>query len=285
MQSKRRDDVEIEDVLAELLELAPHTEAVYKAQYLADRLSIIQPCLDQQTDEVSWFDDLQAYLTFQLHENKLKQVMNISDVQLSTSFNFYHTPLPHECKLIYQPLVQLQMRLRDIIIRDGYESPLLNESLFLANYMLSCFNVEVTPLMKILTCMDFLLSKLEEWEGTYASKRLNSVETEINSLKLLVIRFRKIQILSWRNLLNWKREQLIKEDFINSVRLAHTVTKQVFEGTEDVVRILDVCDLFVRDSTLGTYKPRLEFVNILKKHLQVKQSLMLKCSSKLLLRL
>jgi midasin (ATPase involved in ribosome maturation) len=151
--------------------------------------------------------------------------------------------------------------------------------------MLSCFNVEVTPLMKILTCMDFLLSKLEEWEGTYASKRLNSVETQINSLKLLVIRFRKIQILSWRNLLNWKREQLIKEDFINSVRLAHTVTKQVFEGSEDVVKILDVCDLFVRDSTLGTYKPRLEFVNILKKHLQVKQSLLVKCPSKQLLRL
>lgn len=118
--------------------------------------------------------------------------MNISDVKLANSYNFYHTPLPHECKLIYQPLVQLQMRLRDIIVRDGYESPLLNESLFLANYMLSCFNVEVTPLMKILTCMDFLMSKLEEWEGTYASKRLNSVETEINALKLLVIRFRKI---------------------------------------------------------------------------------------------
>jgi hypothetical protein len=84
------------------------------------------------------------------------------------------------------------MRLRDIIIRDKYESPLLNESLFLSNYMLACFNVEVTPLMKILTCTEFLLTKLEDWENTYASKRLNSVESEINSFKLLVIRYRKI---------------------------------------------------------------------------------------------
>jgi len=84
------------------------------------------------------------------------------------------------------------MRLRDITIRDKYESPLINEAIFLSNYMLSSFNVEVTPLMKILTCTEFLLSKLEEWENTYASKRLNSVETEINSLKLLVIRYRKI---------------------------------------------------------------------------------------------
>jgi hypothetical protein len=68
------------------------------------------------------------------------------------------------------------MRLRDITVRDGYESPLLNESIFLSNFMLTSFNAESTPLMKVLTCIEFLLQKLEEWENTYASKRLNSVE-------------------------------------------------------------------------------------------------------------
>jgi len=84
------------------------------------------------------------------------------------------------------------MRLRDVTVRDGYESPLINDALFLSNYMLSCFNVEATPIMKILTCLEFLLSKLDEWENTYASKRLNSVQTEIDALKMLVIRYRKI---------------------------------------------------------------------------------------------
>ena len=164
------------------------------------------------------------------------------------------------------------MRLRDVLVRDGYESPLLNESLFLSNYMLSSFNVEVTPLMKILTCTEFLLSKLEEWENTYASKRLNSVETEINSLKMIVIRFRKIQILSWRNLLNWKQDALIKSDSDNTIRLAHTITKQVFEGDEDELKLLDLCDLFIRDSTLGTFRPRLHFIGVLLQHMKNKQS-------------
>ena len=62
----------------------------------------------------------------------------------------------------------------------------------MANYMITCFNAEQTPLMKILMSIEFLLTKLEEWENTYASKRLNSVENEINMLKQLVIRFRKI---------------------------------------------------------------------------------------------
>ena len=162
------------------------------------------------------------------------------------------------------------MRLRDITIRDCYESPLLNEAIFLSNYMLTCFNIEITPLMKVLTSIEFLLTKLEDWENTYASKRLNSVETEINQFKLLVIRYRKIQILSWRNLLNWKQEELIKEDFPNCIRLAHTITKQVFEGSEEVIKILDLLDLYIRDSTLGTFKPRLKFLTVLKDHLSNK---------------
>jgi len=118
--------------------------------------------------------------------------MNITEVNLDSSFNFYHGMLPQECKLVFQPMTLLQMRLRDIVIRDEYESPLLNEALFLSNYILTCFNAEHTPLMKLLTSIEFLLEKLEEWENTYASKKLNSVLTEINSLKMIVIRFRKI---------------------------------------------------------------------------------------------
>jgi hypothetical protein len=46
--------------------------------------------------------------------------------------------------------------------------------------------------MKLLTGLELLLEKLAEWENTYASKRLNSVEPQIISLKQLVIRYRKI---------------------------------------------------------------------------------------------
>ena len=193
--------------------------------------------------------------------------MNISEVKLSKSYNFYHSPFPEECKLVYQPLIQLQMRLRDVTIRDEYESPLLNEAIFLSNYILTCFNIEVTPLMKVLTTVEFLLTKLEEWENTYASKRLNSLETEINQFKLLIIRYRKIQILSWRNLLNWKQENLVRDDVENCVRIAHTITKQIFDGKDDMLKVMDLLDLYIRDSTLGIYRPRLRFLEILKDHL------------------
>jgi midasin (ATPase involved in ribosome maturation) len=136
--------------------------------------------------------------------------------------------------------------------------------------MLTCFNAETTPLMKLLTSIEFLLSKLEEWENTYASKRLNSVETEINSLKMLVIRYRKIQILSWRNLLTWKRNRHINEDFGNCIRLAHTIERQVFELKDDVSKIFDLLDLYIRDSSLGLFETRLSFLLVLRNHLTVK---------------
>ena len=155
--------------------------------------------------------------------------MNITEVDLNRSYNFYHDPYPEEARLIYEPMIDLLIRLRDIVIRDEYESPLLNESMFLANYIITCFNSEQTPLMKLLTSMEFLLTKLEEWESTYASRRLNSVEAEIGTLKMLIIRYRKVQILSWRNLLAWRKDRMVREDIIECCRLAHTLEKQVFD--------------------------------------------------------
>jgi midasin (ATPase involved in ribosome maturation) len=200
----------------------------------------------------------------------------VQDVTLTRTYNFYHSPFPEEVKLVLTPLQKLLMRLRDIVVRDGYESPLLNESMFLANYMLTCFNAENTPLMKVLMSVEFLLTKLEEWENTYASKRLNSVESEINTLKQIVIRLRKIQIMSWRNLLNWKRDKFVKEDFENYVRLAHTLERQVFDsklykrlgkGEMSVeMKMFELLDLFMRDSTLGVFASRLRLVTFLNDH-------------------
>jgi len=58
--------------------------------------------------------------------------------------------------------------------------------------------------MKLLTGLELLLNKLEEWE-VYASKSLNSTTAEMTLIKQLIIRYRKIQILSWRNLLLWRK--------------------------------------------------------------------------------
>ena len=148
--------------------------------------------------------------------------MNVAEVKLCTKYNFYHDPLPGECRLVYEPLNRLLHRVKSIL--DEFDSPILNDALFLTNYILSTSFPKVTPLMKLLTGLEILLYKLEEWE-VYACRGINSCDNEMNLIKQLIIRYRKIQILSWRNLLNWKRQKLIRDDFENLVRLAHTVER------------------------------------------------------------
>jgi midasin len=133
-----------------------------------------------------------------LTKQTLPSVMNVSDVRLSSTYNFYHDPLSHEARLVFEPLSKIIKRSDTILLE--YESPILQDAIFLANYMLTNFSPKTAPLMKLLTGLELLLNKLEEWE-VYASKSLNSCYNEMTLIKQLIIRYRKIQILSWRNLL------------------------------------------------------------------------------------
>jgi hypothetical protein len=81
---------------------------------------------------------------------------------------------------------------------------------------------------------------------------------------MLVIRYRKVQILSWRNLLRWKKEKIVRNDVEeNYIRLLHTIEKQVFDNNsykqyskktidnEVETKIFELLDLFIRNSNLG----------------------------------
>jgi midasin len=148
--------------------------------------------------------------------------------------------------------------------------------------MLTTFSPKSAPLMKILTGLELVLNKLEEWE-VYASKSLNSCQNEMTLLKQLIIRYRKIQILSWRNLLQWKKTEMMHEDFReNFLRLAHTLERQVFDrqyyiinqgekGKQSVEsKIMEVLDLFMRDSSLGQFQARISFLELLLEHFKAK---------------
>ena len=116
-------------------------------------------------------------------------MLNISDLVLPASFNFYHDPLPTELRLLYDPILRLMIKIHNII--QQWESPILNDGLFLCNYLLTECRPRHTPLMKALTGLELILQKLGEWE-VYASKQFNSCEAEMLLIKQLIIRYRKV---------------------------------------------------------------------------------------------
>lgn len=303
-------EVSLQSLLAELIRITNKDDSTFRTDYLRLRLEIVQMALEQnqtlpgtnillsQVQSLSerdnaWMEDAVNCLTDQIEKAKMKSVMNISELTLPSNFNFYHDTLPSEARLIFSPLSSIHQRLR--VIMAEYESPLLNEVLFLSNYMMVTFNTKGTPLMKLLTGMELLLEKMGEWEA-YASKRLNSCQDEIMQLKQLIIRYRKIQILSWRNLLNHYRTRMVKNDFENCVRLVHSIEKQIFDSalyrvqasrqkraansSKNLVRarnqkqieleIFEVVDLFIRDSSLGLFESRLGVLTLLFQSLTTK---------------
>ena len=229
-----------------------------------------------------WLREISNFLREELSHSALPSVMNVSEVRLSPTYNFYHDALPHEARLVHDPLSKLIIRI-DFIMQD-FESPILQDAIFLANYMLTSFSAKTTPLMKLLTGLELLLNKLDEWE-VYASKSINSCTNEMTLIKQLIIRYRKIQILSWRNLLQWRKTQMVQEDFReNFVRIAHTLERQVFDrlyyssankklGWREKsveLQVMEVCDLFMRDSSLGQFQSRLAFLQLLLAHFKAK---------------
>lgn len=70
---------------------------------------------------------------------------------------------------------------------------------------------------------------------------------------------------------------MVREDFAeNFIRLAHTLERQVFDkqyyqnvlnkGNSVELKIMEVLDLFMRDSSLGLFQARLAFVGVLREH-------------------
>lgn len=79
------------------------------------------------------------------------------------------------------------------------ENPSLQDTIVYINHLLE-MDIMKTPLMKFLTGFELILLKLQEWE-LIASKRINSVEKELLPIKIRIIKLRKTQTLSWKNLL------------------------------------------------------------------------------------
>lgn len=113
-----------------------------------------------------------------------------------------------------------------------------------------------------------MLEKLEEYEKI-ASKKFNSFQDQINSVKLLIVRYRKLQIISWRQMMNSKHETALVDDFDSFIRLVYALNTAVsVEGNAEYDKIFNAVDLYIRDSNLSQFKNRLLHLHIVKDQME-----------------
>jgi midasin (ATPase involved in ribosome maturation) len=129
---------------------------------------------------MEYLRDCMNHLREEMQRGTATAVMNVAEVRLPDSYNFYHDPMPSETRLVYDPMLRLMIKIQRVIAE--WESPILNDALFLCNYLITECRPRVTPVMKVLTGLELILNKLEEWE-IYASKSINSCEAEMLLIK------------------------------------------------------------------------------------------------------
>ena len=146
-------------------------------------------------------------------------------------------------------------------------------------YNMLNFEVSSTPISKLLSVLDILLTKMQEWEK-YSSKKINSLEAEIKSIIIIIRRYRKIEILSWKGLLKYKLKlkisaKLRENEKQDIAEYFEFILKIFFELVEFVKRydsnsimikideILETLNLFILNSTVSSFKFRVNSVKIL----------------------
>ncbi|CAI2366578.1 unnamed protein product [Moneuplotes crassus] len=185
--------------------------------------------------------------------SETKITLQVSRKDFPENYNFYEDPYFTEIKLVYAPMIKIIHRCL-VLLEDWGDHPVLVDVVTYCNKILS-FHCYRTPLQKVLTGLELVLQKLEEYSKIAC--KLNSVQDQINTCKLLIIRFRKIQIVSWK--------QMMHNDYDNFIHLTYALNTEVIkqEGIE-YDKVFDAVDMYMRDSDLSQFNNRLLHLNILK---------------------
>ena len=193
--------------------------------------------------------------------NETKITLQVSSKDLPENYNFYEDPNFSEIKLVYAPMIKIIHRCL-VLLEDWGDHPILVDAIAYCNKVLS-FHWYLAPLQKVLTGLELILGKLQEYQKIAC--KLNTVQDHINTVKLLIIRYRKIQIISWKHMMNSKLEIALVEDFDNFIWLTYALNTEVVKDTEiEYDKVFDAVDLYIRDSNLSQFSNRLLHLNILR---------------------
>jgi len=206
-----------------------------------------------------------------LAQSEAASAKAVSKIDWSKFPDVYHEPNILEYRKLERPLTLLMLRLRQLLNQFA-QHPILMQLLQLAHRVLNLSSN--TPLMKLLTGLELLLKKAEEWES-YAARHV-SLKKELVELGILVARWRKMELYTWPKALASKEaafHQQALQGWFQLYGLVHTSDEGVARtfppdafptqaATEDafVQQLYEALDEFIITSSLGQLKTRMSIV-------------------------
>ena len=202
--------------------------------------------------------------------NETNNTISINNKETASylSYNFYKSPSPKNILMLYYPINLLISKIEKYFTKYPNHPTLIN-ILFVCNTLLS-LDINSTPLSKVLSILDILITNIHEWEQ-YASRSINSLFEEQNLIMKLIRYYRFVEIQSWKNFLASKEKALIEEElndyfeYLIDLIIEHDnkIKNKKNEELNEEHSLLDTLNIFLLSSNLGNFIIRLNEVKII----------------------
>jgi len=216
------------------------------------------PFLSDEIDSTCYHGNL-----VMIHQTKRR----INGDRQVKNYNFYKDENIIEVSKSIPILIEMENKLHELLQRWPGHSVLLQLSTICKRIAL--FPI-TSPVIKILTGLEILIQKCDEWEA-YASKEV-SIKAEMNKVIELIVEWRKYELKLWWDLLEIQDKEFAEKasklwfylyklilEPINkcnelNVELKLEEYEEIYSG------ILNGVDQFIRNSSLGEFDSRLDMI-------------------------
>mmetsp|Transcript_2552 Transcript_2552/g.9614 ORF Transcript_2552/g.9614 Transcript_2552/m.9614 type:complete len:5361 (-) Transcript_2552:2473-18555(-) len=185
-------------------------------------------------------------------------------------FDIYNDPNIAEVSIAFNLLHDFVKRIKELL-KKYEENPSLIQLIHIAERVLD--RPISTPVAGVLTGMEVLMKRAVDWEE-YSTSPAATIKDHISKIVSLMSRWRRIELENWKSVLVTKRnkhEQRAAKwwfQFYKLFNLGSFSPKTEEDRVEILNNVFSVIDDFLRSSTHGDLKFRVELLNLFKNQIR-----------------
>ena len=181
---------------------------------------------------------------------------SITEPLVTEIYDFYLDPNPFELQQVKPILTVFKTKIYTLL-EEWPDHSVLNQLILIADRILS---LSVTsPIMQILTGLQILITKAQDWEA-YAAKHV-SIQQELGLISQLVIRYRKIELEGWPRILQSSNRKFRMKSTKYFMHIYQVISAyfcmEDIDNIEEVEKIADLLKQLIESSCLGNFEFRL----------------------------
>ena len=172
-------------------------------------------------------------------------------------FDFYHDPRVQEAVQCRPVLEHLRLRIADLLNQWPGHASLLDVAKLIDRIL--SFAID-SPIMKLVTGLEMLLTKCHEWEAN--AHRGVSISEDIHAMSHLILRWRTLELDCWKMCLDNVERRSAAAAAKYWFHLYSTITSLLNDkgGTSDLTSVQSTLRQFMESATLGQYEARLRML-------------------------